>query len=359
MRKIVRSITRRTKEVETEEAKRNYVSSGSTLLNLALSDKHNGGFLPGKVVNIIGDSSSGKTFLALSLLAEAANNPFFDNYELIYDDAEAANEFNIKNLFGEKAYKRILPPSLNRKKPKYSQDMTGFQVNVRNLLKEKKSFIYIQDSFDALTTEQETKHANAVEKAYIAGKESKGTYGMEKAKQASILLRLLVGEIKKTNSLVIIISQTRDNIDPMSFQRQTRAGGRALKFYSSYEMWMAVAKKIKVKIKEKNRQIGIIAKVKITKNKANGKVREADIPIYYSCGVDDVAGCIDFLVSEGHWKKSRGIINAKEFQLNLTQNQLIKTIEENSFENKLRRVVEMVWNEIEEEMNIIRKKRWK
>ena len=97
------------------EVTRLFVPTGSALLNLALSDRANGGFLTGKIVNVIGDSSSGKTFLCLTTLAETAHNPAFDDCLLVYDDAEAASEFNIEKLFGSKTVRRIMPrPSTQR-----------------------------------------------------------------------------------------------------------------------------------------------------------------------------------------------------------------------------------------------------
>jgi recombination protein RecA len=336
-----------------------FIPTGSALLNLALSDRADGGFLTGKIANIIGDSSSGKTFQALTLLAETAHNPAFDNYLLIYDDAEAANEFHIEKLFGIKTAERILPPSLDHENPGHSHTMLDFQSNIRRLLKGDKPFIYIQDSFDALTTDEELKHASELQKAHDAGKEAKGTYGMEKAKQASVLLRLIAAEIKATQSLVIIISQTRDNIDPMSFQRKTRAGGKALYFYASYEMWLAVAQKLSTKINDKNRNIGVVSRIKITKNKYNGKVREVDLPIYYSYGVDDIGACIDYLVGEGHWDKNgNGGIVASELKMTCTRNKLIDVIEEKDWVGNLHKVVQSVWLEIEEKLKLDRKPKY-
>lgn len=345
------------KEEPTES--RQFISTGSALLNLALSDKANGGFLPGKVVNVIGDSSSGKTFQCLTLLAEATHNPVFDDYLLIYDDAEAASEFNLVKLFGQKTADRILPPSLDYDEPGHSQTMMDFQSSVRRLLKGDKPIIYIQDSFDALTTDQELKHAEDLEDAHDKGKEAKGTYGMEKAKHASILLRLLAGEVKKTASLIVIISQTRDNIDPMSFQRKTRAGGKALYFYCSYEMWLAVAGKLSTKVNGRNHVQGVVSRTKITKNKFHGKIKEVDLPIYYDLGVDDVGACVDFLIREGWWRKSgSGMVKATELRLELTRVKLIKAIEEKSFIDRLHMITEEAWLSIEEKLKLDRKPRY-
>ena len=333
------------------EVTRLFVPTGSALLNLALSDRTNGGFLTGKIVNVIGDSSSGKTFLCLTTLAETAHNPTFDDYLLVYDDTEASNEFNIEKLFGSKTAERIMPPSLDPEEPGHSHTMMDFQSNIRRLLKGDKPFIYVQDSFDALTTDEELKHAADLQKARDSGKEAKGTYGMEKAKQASILLRLIAADIKRTKSLVIIISQVRTNIDPMSFQRKTRAGGKALTFYCAVEMWLAVARKLSIKINDKNRNIGIINHIRITKNKYNGKMRELSLRILYSYGIDDINSCIDFLIEERVWTKTGTghIISDGLFQP-ARQDKLVSLIERENKIKKLHAICQTTWLDIEQQL---------
>jgi len=349
------------KEPEEERESESHILSGSTLLNLALSDKARGGFLAGKIVNIIGDSSSGKTFLCLTMLAEMAHDPAFDEYLLVYDDAEASNEFDLVKLFGQRTADRILPPNLNVDAPELSHTMLDFQSHTRHLLQleDGKPFIYILDSFDAICTEQEIKHADESEKAHRVGKEVKGTYGMTKAAQASVLLRLIAAEVKKTESLIVIISQTRDNIDPMSFQRKTRAGGKALYFYCSYEMWLAVSKKLSTKVNDRNHIQGVVSRIKITKNKTNGKVRQVDLPIYYDLGVDDIGSCIEFLISEKHWAKSgSGTVTVPEFRFKGTVKKLIRLVEEKELEEPLQRITEKVWLKIEEQVKLNRKPRY-
>jgi len=342
-----------------EDSPNTFISTGATLLNLALSDRPDGGFLPGKIVNVIGDSSSGKTFQCLSLLAEAAHNPEQDDYLLVYDDAEAASEFNLVKLFGQKTAERILPPSLDQNDPSHSQTMMDFQSSVRHLLSGDKPFIYIQDSFDALTTDEELKHAADLQKAHDAGKEAKGTYGMEKAKQASILLRLIAADIKRTKSLVVIVSQTRDNIDPMSFQRRTRAGGKALYFYCSYELWLAVAGKITTKVNDRSHALGVTSRVKISKNKFNGKIREVDLPIYYDLGVDDVGACVDYLLQEKWWLKSgTGIVTATELKIAATRAKLIAQIEERGLIDRLHSITAHCWKSVEAKLDLGRKRRY-
>ena len=77
------------KEIKNKKNKKYelLVPSGSVMFNLSCSDHYTGAYIPGTMINIVGDSSAGKSFLVLSGLAECANNSLFDDYNLIYDDA--------------------------------------------------------------------------------------------------------------------------------------------------------------------------------------------------------------------------------------------------------------------------------
>jgi len=77
------------------------IPSGSIMLNLACSDSPYGAYRPGTIVNLIGDTSAGKSVLCLTMLAEICYNKRFDGYDLYYDDAEQTNEFDIGYLFGK------------------------------------------------------------------------------------------------------------------------------------------------------------------------------------------------------------------------------------------------------------------
>lgn len=320
-----------------------FIPSGSTLLNLAMSNKAKGGYAVGKIVNVIGDSSSGKTFLCLTAFAEMARNPRWDNYRLIFDDAEAAMEFDMDALFGNTA-SRLEPPNKTEDgEPKPSRTIEDFYGNVVRAVQEEKPFVYILDSFDALSS----KEGQDRKEKFASGEEVGGSYKLDKQKAASEMLCNIADDIKNTKSLIIVISQTRDNISPMSFATKTRSGGRALKFYSTHEMWLAVGKTLKKKVRGKDRTIGVNTVVKLTKNKVTGKHTIIDFPILYTYGVDDTTSCIEYLVSEGHWKKKGGKIVAEEFSQEGQMKTLVKWIEDNNKESELQDIVESVWMEIE------------
>jgi len=331
-----------------------YIPTGSMLLNLCCSDSIWGGYGTGKMVNLIGDSSSGKTLLALTMLAEMAYSKEFSEYRLIYDDVECALEFDVEMLFGKKLARRLEPPPGSTEDKPYSDTIQDFQYHMEQALRSRKPFVYVLDSFDALTSVEERERTEKYLEAYRKGKDPGGSYRVEKPKVASEILRQVVGGLRDTRSLLLIISQTRDNLDALSFQRKTRSGGNALRFYAAHEIWLAVAGKIK----RKDRVVGVRVKAKVTKNKLTGKLRECEFNIYYDYGVDAVGECVDFLINEGHWKKTKLTVEAPELGLQGTRDSLIRQIEDRGLENKLFEVTQAQWLSIEESIRLDRKPRF-
>ena len=318
------------------------VPSGSTLLNLACSDTYYGAYPIGKIINPIGDRSTGKTYFALTSLAEAAASPDFKDYRFIMDDAEVANEFDIKKLFGKSLVSRIELDVI-------SKTIEDFYGNLMRAIKEDQPFIYILDSLDSVTSVAEQKRAEE----YVKGKEPDGSYKMEKPKLVSELLRVVAGDIKSKEALVIIISQTRDNIGfGAMFKPKVRTGGKALEFYASHEMWHAV----KHREKSKGREIGMTIETRVTKNKLTGKRRVIETPIYPdSYGLDSITGNVNFLLSENYWKTAGNKVSASEFDLCMMKKRLVREIETQNLENELDLIVASVWKEIEDSIKQDRK----
>ena len=98
-----------TKKIKTIPWKK-MLSSGSTLVNLACTNNPNVCWIPGHFYRLIGDSTSGKTWLALATLAEAAANERYDEHELIYDNAEHGALMDKAHFFGEKLVERLREP---------------------------------------------------------------------------------------------------------------------------------------------------------------------------------------------------------------------------------------------------------
>jgi len=345
-------LTKRKKEVLTAK---DFLSTGSTLLNLACTGFPNRGFVKGRYYFIVGDSTSGKTWLSLTCLAEASINPNFKDYRFIYDNAEDGALMDIEKFFGLDVYERLESPSNN-----YSFSIEDFYFHVDDAIKVGKPFIYILDSMDSLTSTAESDKFDSNKKASRAGKDSKGSYGDGKAKVNSSMLRRVIGEkLKKTGSILIVINQTRAKLNAMPFESsKTYSGGYALKFYACLQIISSVAGQITKVVKGKKRQIGTNCKIRVKKNRVTGRDRSVIIPIYHSFGIDDIGSCVDYMLDEGDWTKKANEINAKGLGIKGSRNKIIKLIEQQGLEKDLRELVGDVWTEIEEACVLIREKRY-
>ncbi len=336
---------------------KDFLSTGSTLLNLACTGKPYCGFAKGKYYYIVGDSTSGKTFISLTCLAEASINANFDGYRFIYDNAEDGAMMNIKRFFGKEVAKRMEAPAFHKEGPVYSSTIEDFYYHVDDALNKGKPFIYILDSMDSLSSEAEKDKFDETKKAHRKGKQVTGSYGDGKAKKNSANVRRLLTPLRHSDSILIIISQTRDSLG-FGFEKKTRSGGHSLRFYACTEFWCSVKNQIKKIVKGKNRQLGIECLIKFKKNRFQGKLMELVIPIYHSFGIDDIGSCVDYLIEEGHWKVQGNTITASELDFKGTKNKLISYVETKELEKDLRDIVADVWNEIEVACEVKRKRRY-
>jgi recombination protein RecA len=342
-----------------------WIPSGSIMMNLACSDRWYGGYKAGTMVNTVGDSGSGKSFLGLSGLAEAfymgkngtwKNYPMPDlsQYRFIYDDSEYANSFNMVKLFGQEFVDALEGPDPNDS-TKFSTTIEEFEINIWNAIEDGRPFIYLQDSFDAIDSEDEKEKSKDNREKRKKGEKTKGSYQATKQKTASRMFREITNELAKTKSVLNIISQTRDNLSGMGFQTKYRAGGKALKFFSSIESWITYIGSIKKVVNNNKFEIGVNTKVKFGKNKYTGKRREPEFIIYYDYGIDDIGSCIDFLIKNGYWKKRKQTIIAPELSIEKTKPEMIKRIErKENLKIKLFESTQKCWNKIEESLKLDR-----
>jgi len=347
------------KKKKTKLTGADFLSTGSTLLNLALTGKPKCGFVVGKYHLLVGDSASGKTWLSLTCLAEAATKKRFKNYRFIFDNCEDGALMDIERYFGKRVAKRLEPPATdNNGMPVYSSTIEEFYYHIDDALSTGGSCIYILDSIDSLTSKSEREKFHAQKNAHRKGNQTAGSFGDGKAKVNSGFIRDVIGKLKKTNSILIIINQTRDNLG-FGFETKTRSGGRALRFYACLEIWSSIKQRIKKTVRGKKRQLGIMCKILVKKNRITGQEDNAVIiPIYHSSGIDDVGSCVSFLIEEGHWKKAGNKINAKEFDFKGTEEQIVRKIEKDNLENDLVSIVGDVWDEIQQaERDAVKRKR--
>jgi len=262
-------------------------------------------------------------------------------------------------LFGEKVAERIEPPSRDKNgDEKNSDTIEEFHMHVDQALRRQHPFIYVLDSFDGLSSEADRKKAKEQIKQKEKGnEETTGSYGQAKNIKINEILRLIKGELKSTNSLLIIVSQVRDNMEVGSFTKKRRAGGRALKHYSWQEFWLKLGAKRTATAKEKKMMIGVDSIADITKNRQTGKQRQAKFPIYYDLGIDDVSACVDFLEENKHWQKKKQTLVAHEFDTEATKAKIVEYIENNNLESKLQKVVGTCWSEIEDSLKLKNRKK--
>jgi RecA/RadA recombinase len=362
----------RKKEERTIIPAEDYLSTGSYLLNKALTGYGTRGYAKGLYYFFVGDSSSGKTWYTLTCLAEAARNKNFDDYDFVFDQPERGALMDMRRYFGEAMFLRIRGPYPDDP-TRMSETTDEFIGNVKRNVTARPC-IYILDSSDVLTTRMELSKWNTRINTATDGK-IKGQMTDGKAKDFAQGIRQLLPLLLANGSILIIICQTRDNMDAGPFEPQkTRSGGNAIKFYAAGEIWTSIAGRIKKKVHGKDRQIGITSRAKVKKNRTSGKEWDVDVPFYYDYGIDDIGSMVNFLLSEKHWKtqKAKGegegdgdsegsgnpIVEAKDFDFTGRKDALVKHIEEEGLEADLRTLVDELWTEIEEACSVKRKPRY-
>jgi len=361
MAKVIKKLVRDVKKVADKKPKKeskekikttDILSSGSTLLNLACTNNPFGAFTKGKYYFLVGDSASGKTFLSMTCFAEALRHPEFKNYRLIYDNVEDGMNIDLEGLFNKEVADKVELPG---DEPSFS--IEDFYYHLDDALKKKKPFIYVLDSMDSLSSVAEVEKFEEHKEAHRKGTKTAGSYGDGKAKKNSEGLRKILKGLRDTGSILIIISQTRDNLG-FGFEKKTRSGGKALRFYATVEIWSSLAGAIKKNIKGKKRQIGIHAELKIKKNRLTGELHSANMDIYPTYGIDDIGSIVDYLVDEKYWTKSGQKINASDFEIEMTRDKLIQYLEEKGQYKKLQIIAGRCWKEIRQAFDLGRKGRY-
>lgn len=328
------------------------LSSGLTLLNLAIAGHPTKAIAKGTYILFVGDSASGKTFLALQILAEANRNKEFAGYDLYYDAAEFGARMNLAHFFGHSSAKRI-------KQPKPPTTVEQWYDMLDDRFKHDKPFIAVLDSMDALRSEASDELFQAGKDARRRGKEAPGSYATDKSKANSANMNRVVAQLAETGSILIIVSQTRDNIGFGSqYNPKTRSGGKALRFYATAEAWFSIKKRITKTVRGKPRPIGTLLQIQVKKNRETGREPKIEIPFYPAVGWDDTGSMVRWLVEEKHWPDRKGVITAEGLGVSGTLEKVIGRIEGTNREKELKKITAELWSEIDGECKVERKRRY-
>ncbi|WP_373711940.1 recombinase RecA [Jeotgalibaca porci] len=277
-------------KIETEIST---VPSGSVALDIALGV---GGYPRGRIIEIYGPESSGKTTVALHAIAEAQKK----GGVAAFIDAEHALDPKYARAIGVNVDELLL-----------SQPDTGEQgLEIADALISSGAIdILVIDSVAAL-----------VPRAEIEGEMGDSHMGLQ-ARLMSQALRKLSGSINKTKTIAIFINQIREKIGVMFGNPETTPGGRALKFYSTVRLEVRRAEQIK----SGTDVIGNRTKIKVVKNKVAPPFKLAEVDIMYGEGISsvgeivDIASEHDIINKSGSWysyqdeKIGQGRENAKKF----------------------------------------------
>jgi len=314
-----------------------FISTGCVNFDCVLG----GGWPLGRIANLVGDKSTGKTLCAIEACANFARK--FPDGHIWYREAEAAFDQEYAESLG-------LPVD----KVDFGKDGVGTQwETIEQIHDDLKAAVaqgkasgepglYIIDSLDAISSVAE-----------LGREMTEGSYGMEKQKQLGQMFRRLTQGMSRSRIHFLIISQVRENIGVAFGNKYRRSGGKALDFYASQVVYLSHLKTLYKTVNKVKRATGVLVKVKCTKNKIGLPFRECEFSIRFGYGIDELAAAMEWLDQAGRAKE---LLNGSKLGDYLAESDRLDDVEYRRRMRDVRKLVRRAWREVDEQFAPSRRK---
>jgi len=307
-----------------------FISTGCKIFDCTV-----GGGLPlRRISNIVGDKSSNKTGLVVEVMANFRQK--YPQGYIWYHEAESAFDLDYAHMLG-------MPDTLadGTKDPNIFliedvETIEGLKKTIYEAIdktaKDDIPGLYVLDTLDAIKLDQHETNE-----------------GYDAARRAGLINSLitnLAGDIKRANMHLLVVSQIRENIGAGLFsEKYRRSGGKALDFYASQVVWLAVTEKIKQVIQGLTLISGIWVKGSVKKNKVGLPFRQCEFPVIFNYGIHDVWASLEWLKGIKGGLDSLGISSKeiKSYADTIRNNKDVET------KAKIDDLVEKFWKEINDE----------
>jgi len=323
------------------------IGTGCHNLDLSIG----GGWAEGRVINLVGDTSTGKSLLAIEACTTFAQKYTSKQAVIRYDETEAAFDM----AYAEGVGLPVDRVEFNENERTDTVELLHKNIDKFATLVEKRKYragMYIVDSLDPIGDEAE-------KEAELGA----ASYGTKKPALIGKLFRKEVRRLEGLNITLFIVSQVRDKINAMFGKKLTRSGGHALDFYSSQIVWLADVGKVKETRGGIERKIGAWTRAKCEKNKTGVAWRECEFFIRYGYGIDEFETGLTFLLESDRLSKlipeAKGLNKKESTALVSKWLHKLDTMDRRQIDTTrscLNNVLTSVWNEIESRFAPVRKK---
>ena len=267
----------------SEKTHHAFFSSGCTVLDCVLG----GGWPLGRISNVVGDKSTGKTLVAIEAMTNFTRA--FPNGQALYIEAESAFDPEYAEALGLPLKRVTIEDKIDTVEGFFDCTSQFLGINLTKEGEQKGELrttpgLLVLDSLDALSDAAEM------------GREiDAGSYAMSKPKMLSQFFRRLVRPLGRTRTHVMIISQVRDAIGVTFGDKLTRSGGRALDFYASQALWLRLLKTNNITREKVTRAVSLEIGAKCKKNKIATPLRECSFNLRFGYGIEDIEANLHFL----------------------------------------------------------------